>query len=206
MDEETRPVEGTEEPEAAPEKEKAAPLRAEIYDWVETVIVALVVLILVFIFVFRIVRVDGSSMIQTLHNNDLVITSNLFYTPKYGDIIVFDTESSMEPLVKRVIATGGQTVDIDFIAGVVYVDGEPLDERYTNTLTTLREDFSGPVKVPEGMLFVMGDNRNGSLDSRSKAVGLVDERAVIGKVYFILMPGRDENGVRDWSTWGRVYD
>lgn len=181
-------------------------VKGEIYDWVQSIISALVAGILIFTFVARVVRVDGTSMLQTLQDNDLVIAWSLGYTPKNGDIIVFETESyTRGPLVKRVIATGGQTVDIDFDAGIVYVDGEALEEDYTNTLTNRREDFSGPVTVPEGYMFCMGDNRNGSKDSRDNDIGLVDIRCTVGRVFFILMPGlSDGDKQRHWNRIGIV--
>ncbi len=155
---------------------------------------------------FRIVNVDGLSMYPTLQHADKIITSDLFYSPEVGDIVVVQTDTyGQDPLVKRIIAVGGQTVDIDFELGIVYVDGVALDEPYVNSLTLEREDFSGPITIPEGYLFLMGDNRNRSTDSRSNMVGLVDERCIIGKVYFILFPGAD-NGARDWSRIGSVYN
>ena len=162
--------------------------------------------IFIFLFFGRIVAVDGSSMYATLHNNDKLIVSNLFYEPEQGDVIVFQTDAFGEQLlVKRVIATGGQTVDIDFETGVVYVDGAALQEDYVFEPTYTQEDFSGEITVPEGCLFVMGDNRNASTDSRSARVGLVDERSVIGKVYLVAFPGGDENEARDWSRVGLVH-
>ena len=180
--------------------------KLEFFDWVQCVVVALVVGILIFMHCFRIVNVDGLSMYSTLNHGDKIITSNLFYTPQAGDIVVVQTDRyGPEPLVKRIIATGGQTIDIDFDSGIVYVDGVALDEPYVNSLTLEREDFDGPIQIPEGYLFLMGDNRNRSTDSRSDMVGLVDERCVIGKVYLIIMPGADESGNRDWSRIGSVY-
>lgn len=180
--------------------------KIELYDWVQCIVVALIVGILVFMHGFRIVNVDGLSMYPTLQHADKIITSNLFYSPEVGDIVVVQTDTyGQDPLVKRIIAVGGQTVDIDFELGIVYVDGVALDEPYVNSLTLEREDFSGPITIPEGYLFLMGDNRNRSTDSRSNMVGLVDERCIIGKVYFILFPGAD-NGARDWSRIGSVYN
>ncbi len=165
--------------------------RREIYDWIQCVVAALVFCVLLFSFVVRLVEVVGSSMYPTLENGDKMVVSNLFYTPEQRDIIVFRKESFREePLVKRVIAVGGQTVDIDFDAGVVYVDGEALYEPYTAELTYNQLDFYGPVTVPEGYLFVMGDNRNDSWDSRYSEIGLVDERYVIGRVYMTVLPFR----------------
>ena len=186
------------------DKDRKPESRIELYDWVQCIVVALIVGILVFMHGFRIVNVDGLSMYPTLQHADKIITSDLFYSPKAGDIVVVQTDTyGSDPLVKRIIAVGGQTVDIDFELGIVYVDGVALDEPYINSPTLEREDFSGPITVPEGYLFLMGDNRNRSTDSRSNMVGLVDERCIIGKVYFILFPGSDD-GVRDWSRIGSV--
>lgn len=186
-------------------EEKSA-FRGEVYDWFQSIIAALVVGILFFTFIARVVRVDGTSMLQTLQNGDLVIAWSIGYTPKNGDIVVFETESyARGPLVKRVIATGGQTVDIDFDAGIVYVDGVALKDEYTNTPTNRREDFSGPVTVPEGYMFCMGDNRNGSKDSRDNDIGLIDVRCTVGKVIFILVPGlSDSDERRHWDRIGIV--
>ena len=145
-------------------------------------------------------------MYSTLHDGDKLFTSNLFYTPEQGDIIILRTPSYNEPLVKRVIAVEGQTVDIDFNTGVVYVDGEALDEPYTYEPTYLSNGFEGPVTVPEGMVFVMGDNRNNSNDSRHPAIGCIDNRAILGKVYMILIPGKDSDGTRNWSRFGLVKE
>lgn len=192
------------EEETRREEKPYAP--AEIYDWIQSIVTALVAGILIFTFVARVVRVDGTSMLQTLQDNDLVIAWGLGYTPKPGDVIVFETESYKRgPLVKRVIATGGQTVDIDFSAGIVYVDGVALEEDYTNTPTNRREDFTDPVYVPEGYMFCMGDNRNGSKDSRDSEIGLVDIRCTVGKVVFVLMPGlSDGDNKRHWERIGIV--
>ncbi|MCQ2452424.1 MAG: signal peptidase I [Oscillospiraceae bacterium] len=176
-----------------------------IFDIVQSIVTAVFFGIMIFIFIFHITSVDGNSMYETLHHSDKLFTSNLFYTPKQGDIIILRTEVYGEPLVKRVIATAGQTLDIDFDSGRVYVDGEVLDEPYIYEPTHLRNGFTGPVTVPEGMLFCMGDNRNNSNDSRLPAIGFIDCRAVLGKVYLILIPGKDVEGKRDWSRFGSVY-
>jgi signal peptidase I len=153
--------------------------------------------VLLFVFVVRMVDVVGTSMVPTLQDNDKMIVSNILYTPKQGDIIVFKkTEFKDEALVKRVIATAGQTVDIDFNRGIVYVDGTALDEPYIAELTTNQIDFVGPQTVPEGCVFVMGDNRNKSTDSRDSRIGMVDTRLVIGKVYLTVFP---------FSNFGSVY-
>lgn len=187
------------------QKSDGIDLRMELYDWVQCIVSALVVGILIFIFLFRVITVDGGSMNPTLVNGDKIIISKLFYTPKYGDIIVLRAENfSNDPLVKRVIATEGQTISIDFTEGVVYIDGKPLKEEYTAAPTFLQEDFGEPLTVPEGCVFVMGDNRNASTDSRTSSIGMIDSRAIFGKVYLIIFPGKDASDSRDWHRLGGV--
>jgi signal peptidase I len=185
----------------------ASKARLEIYDWLQCIVSTMIVVILAFIFIGRQISVVGDSMFQTLHDNDKVLVTNVFYTPEYGDIVIIKAESFGEtPLVKRVIATEGQEINIDFASHVVTVDGVALDEPYINEPTSVEGDFRGPVKVPEGCIFVMGDNRNRSTDSRFERVGFVDTRNVLGKVHFVTMPGKDGNyGLRDWSRVGSVY-
>lgn len=148
---------------------------------------------LVYMLFFRVVIVVGPSMYDTLVDGDrLVLLNSAVYTePKQGDIIVASKQSfeNGECIVKRVIATEGQYVDIDFVTGVVYVDGVALEEDYVYTPTTLDEGVSFPLYVDKGHLFVMGDNRNSSKDSRNPQIGLIDEREVLGKAIFLLMPG-----------------
>jgi signal peptidase I len=166
-----------------------SPKRSEVYDWIQCVVVALVFCVLLFSFFVRLVDVIGSSMYPTLENADKMLVSDLFYTPKQGDIIVFQKESFMEePLVKRIIAVAGQTVDIDFDTGTVYVDGQAIDEPYIAEPTNTQLDFYGPVTVPDGCVFVMGDNRNHSNDSRDDRIGFVDVRSIMGKVYLTVYP------------------
>lgn len=161
----------------------------EVYDWIQCIIFALVFCVLLFVFAVRMVNVVGHSMVPTLEQNDKVVISNLFYHPKQGDIVVLRKQTLMEePIVKRIIATEGQTVDIDFDDGVVYVDGKALDEPYVNEPVHDRENFEGKITVPEGCVFVMGDNRNASTDSRDARLGCVDERYIMGRVYFTLFP------------------
>jgi signal peptidase I len=178
----------------------------ELYDWVQCVVTAVVFGILLFVFVGRTIGVEGDSMLQTLHNEDRVIMWSLFYAPTNGDVVIIKTDSyGDKPLVKRVIAVGGQTVDINFDTNEVSVDGAVLAEGYINEPTREQLSFKGPVTVPEGHVFVMGDNRNRSLDSRSESVGFVDVRNVLGKVLLVAVPGKDEFGLRDWSRFGSVY-
>ena len=157
----------------------------------------LTAIVLVFLLLFRIVVVSGPSMNTTLiHGDYLVLMNNIFYSdPKHGDIVVVskDSYNDGEPIIKRVIATEGQWVDIDFDAGIVYVNGNALDEPYTNTPTNLYEGVDFPLLVDEGCIFVMGDNRNESKDSRSLDIGQVDTREVLGKAIFLFLPGKDED-------------
>jgi signal peptidase I len=150
---------------------------------------------LVFLLVFRVIVVSGSSMYSTLLDGDyLLLLSNVFYhEPENGDIVVISKESfdDGKPIVKRVIATEGQWVDIDFEAGVVYVNGTALDEPYTNTPTNLYEGVDFPLMVEENCIFVMGDNRNESKDSRSFEIGLIDKREILGRAIFLFLPGVD---------------
>lgn len=180
--------------------------RMEVYDWLQCVVSAILCGILIFVFIGRIIGVEGSSMLNTLQDTDKVVMSNFFYTPKYGDIVVLKTDTFGEtPLVKRIIATEGQTLDIDFNTGDVSVDGRIIDEPYIKDLTTEQLDFNGPVTVPKGDVFVMGDNRNASTDSRSNLVGFVDTRQILGKVLFVLIPGKNADGSRSWDRIGSVY-
>lgn len=171
--------------------------RGEIYDWMQSLVFALIICIVVFVFIFRIVDVSGNSMNPTLLNGDKLVVSDVFYKPKQGDIVIFrKDEYKAEALVKRVIATEGQTIEIDFDRGRVYVDGELLDEPYIAEPTHNQLDFQGPQTVPEGCVFVMGDNRNASSDSRRAQIGMVDERLIVGKVLLRVFPF-DSIGVPD---------
>ncbi len=164
-------------------------VRRELYDWVECVVTALMFSVLLFVFVVRIIGVVGGSMQPTLYEGYKVVTSKLFYTPHQGDVVVLTKESfDEEAIVKRVIATEGQTVDIDFNTGEVWVDGILLEETYIKEATRNQLDFSGPVTVPDGCIFVMGDNRNASTDSRDSRIGFVDTRCIIGRAFAILYP------------------
>ena len=174
----------------------------------DLLIVILVVLIL-FLLIFRVVVVSGPSMNNTLYHNDfLILLNNIFYKdPQYGDIIVASKDSfdDGKPFIKRVIAVEGQEVDIDFDAGIVYVDGKALDEPYTLTPTTLREGMDFPLVVDENCVFVMGDNRGRSKDSRSLEIGLVDKRQILGKAIFLVFPGKDPVfDARDFTRIGVV--
>ncbi len=151
--------------------------------------------LLMFSFLFRIVVVSGPSMNATLVDGDwLILIGNILYSePEQGDIIVASKDGFDDgaPIIKRVIATEGQTVDIDFSAGVVYVDNVPLDENYTLCPTFLYEGVNFPVTVEEGCVFVLGDNRGNSKDSRSPEIGQIDKREILGRAVFLVVPGNE---------------
>ena len=170
------------------EKKKNTALQ-ETYDWITCVVSALVCAILIFVFVGRIIGVSGDSMKNTLLDGERIVISNLFYKPKQGDIVVLTKYAFLdEPIVKRVIAVEGQTIDIDFDKGEVYVDGELLHEDYIAAPTHRSYDVTFPQTVPEGCVFVMGDNRNASNDSRNSELGMVDRQCIMGKAYMIILP------------------
>ena len=205
--EETGEVEETEavEAEEAVEEESKRAVE-EIFDWVEIFSGAFLTVILLFTFIFRLVTVQGPSMELTLHggnpsyigaeSKDRLLMSNLFYTPKQGDIVVIQVPNPKYdmPIIKRVIATEGQTVDIDFDNWIIYVDGEALDEPYVNREANVRMEMGDiiyemlPITVEEGKIFVMGDNRNHSSDSRSSSIGQVDVRNVVGRALLRVFP------------------
>ena len=165
--------------------------------YLHDLIYLLAVVMVVFMLLFRIVIVSGSSMYSTLWNGDwlLVTGSVLYHEPEAGDIIVASKDSfnDGEPIIKRVIATEGQTVDIDFDAGIVYVDGMALEEDYTYTLTNVQEGIVFPITIADGCIFAMGDNRNGSKDSRHPDIGMIDTREILGRAVFLIFPGMGED-------------
>lgn len=185
------------------EKAKDESSKLDLYDIAQCVISAFVVGILIFIFVFRVIGVKGDSMFPTLHNGDRIVASGILYDPQAGDVVILKSDYYSQPLVKRIIAVENQTVDIDFKSGIVYVDGIALNEPYIYESTHVDEGFVGPVTVPEGCLFVMGDNRNESNDSRSPDIGFIDEREIFGEVLWNLFP-TDGHGGYDWSRFGAV--
>ena len=172
------------------QKQDAEP---SVLEYLHDVVYILALILVVFTFCMRVVIVSGSSMSSTLVDGDylLLINRPLCGELERGDIVVasMDRFKGGEPIVKRVIATEGQTVDIDFRQGVVYVDGVALQEDYIYTPTHLSEGMEFPLVVEEGCLFLMGDNRGDSRDSRAPEIGLVDEREILGRAVFLLMPG-----------------
>jgi signal peptidase I len=167
---------------------------AEAYEWVGIISFVLVIFVLLFTFVFREVAVDGDSMLDTLHNNDRLIICNVDYKPKNNDIVVIYVKNLHKPLVKRVIATGGQTVNIDYAAHRVYVDNVLQYEPFIKEPTAFMGKapiVSMPTRVPKGYVFVMGDNRNDSIDSRSGEIGMVDTKYVLGKALVRYFPVQD---------------
>lgn len=161
--------------------------------YLHDLICMLMAILLIFLIFFRIIVVSGDSMYSTLVDGDYVLLlNNLFYPePQQGDIVVISKDSfdNGSPIVKRVIATEGQTVDIDEMTATVYVDGISLEETYINTPTTHSGTTQFPLVVEEGCLFVMGDNRGVSLDSRDQRIGQVDKREVLGKAIYLMIPG-----------------
>lgn len=175
-------------PENAP---AAEPLREStvsgLYDWISAAIFSLMLVTLVFSFCFRIVEVDGDSMNPTLWNTERLITSRLAYAPQRGDIVIINRYTK-EPLVKRIIAVGGDRLRIDEDGGV-YVNGEKLNEPYIEGITYPLGFGTEEQVVPEGCVFVMGDNRQNSTDSRyMDQVGFVKESDLIGKAVFRILP------------------
>jgi signal peptidase I len=180
----------------------------DLYEWVQALVCSVLAVVVIFTFVIRLIGVDGHSMVPTLQDGDrlLVLNSMLYNDYKYGDVVVLRKDTFLEePIVKRVIATEGQTVDIDFDTGSVYVDGQLLHEDYINELTLREEGTEFPLTVPEGSIFVMGDNRNHSSDSRDVNLGTVDARYVIGRAVFLAYPGLNEDTEqRDYRRIGVI--
>ena len=164
--------------------------RRETYDWMHSIIIALIACVFIFVFGIRVINVAGSSMNPTLNNGEKMLVSNLFYSPEVGDVVVFkkDEYDPNKALVKRIIAIEGQEINMDFETGTIYIDGQPIEEDYISELTVSKLDFIGPKTVPDGCVFVMGDNRNASTDSRDSRIGMVDARLILGKVYCVIYP------------------
>ena len=162
---------------------------SELFGWGESLMAVLVFFVVVFTFFVRLIGVDGMSMYPTLEDHSIMLVSNLNYTPERGDVVVLRKEGfyNNQPIVKRIIATGGDTVDIDPVTGDVSVNGDVLEHM---------GDLTYPQTVPEGCVFVMGDNRNASTDSRDSRLGMVDERYILGHVQSVVFPISDFGTVK----------
>lgn len=158
-------------------------------DWYDSLVFALAFVVLLFAFCVRVITVNGSSMNNTLAGGDRMLVQSILYTPEYGDVVVTDSFISHgKPLVKRVIALGGDVVDFDEQTGVLSVNGTALDEPYLPEQNYTTGDIEYPYTVPEGTVFLAGDNRNNSKDSRFQEVGPIDERDILGKAFFRVFP------------------
>ena len=195
------------------EKEGKAPegknsVIRECLEYLHDIVYTLAVILLVFTFCARVVVVSGSSMFPTLADGDylLILNNPLCGELEQGDIVVasMDRFKDGEAIVKRVIATEGQLVDINFRTGVVYVDGEPLEEDYIFTPTYLSEGMEFPLVVEEGCVFLMGDNRGDSRDSRAPEIGLVDTREILGQAVFLVLPGTGRGAYTVERDFGRI--
>lgn len=205
-----RKEQAMEEKKRAPKKN--GPMR-DVYALLHDLVYILAAITLFFVFVIRLVGVSGPSMMQTLQNGDYValLSNFLMGNLEQGDIIVARKQSfeNGEPIVKRVIATEGQTIDIRYDGdgvATVYVDGTPLEEDYINgvMLAPSYATVQFPYTVSEGCIFVMGDNRNRSADSRYEGIGQIEKSQVLGKVLLVLFPGKEEDGSRDFKRIGAV--
>ncbi|MBP5289683.1 MAG: signal peptidase I [Clostridia bacterium] len=194
---EQRAAQAQEEPD--PDGEEKLPPSVAVFDWIKSILLSFAVVIFTFTVLFRGSTVVGSSMMNTLHNGERVIISDFLYTPRGGDIVVVHTptyKNGKDFLIKRVIAVGGQTVKINFNAWQIWVDGVPLDEPYVlkqdapMISESLQADDNGEVTftVKEDHVFVMGDNRNDSLDSRSEQIGQINKQYILGKVILRYLP------------------
>ncbi|MDE7243768.1 MAG: signal peptidase I [Oscillospiraceae bacterium] len=178
------------------------------YGCAQALITAVVGVVLLFTFAIRLIGVSGGSMQDTLYTGDrLLVLNSIFCNFRAGDVVVINDYNAElnETLVKRIVAVGGQTVDIDFDAGIVYVDGEALDEPYTKEPTYRSDGTVFPLTLAEDEVFVMGDNRNHSTDSRSDRLGPVKTGYLQGKALLLLVPGKTPDTERaDWSRVGSV--
>ncbi len=201
------------ETEVAENMEKKVSFTKELFEWLDIIITSIVAVVIIFTFFFRIVTIVGDSMTNTFYSGEKIIITNLFYEPEYGDVVVVsrnannsakDTAVTAEPIIKRVIAKDGQYVDIDFESGKVYVGHDlgnmvELNEPYTRTPTNLKADVEFPVYVPEGYVFVLGDNRNDSKDSRFSEIGedgLINKKYILGKAVLRIFPFDRIGGIK----------
>ncbi len=179
-----------------------------VYDWARCLVSAVAGVVLLFVFVLRMIGVSGISMQNTLYTGDrLLMLNSLFCNFEQGDIVVINAYNAQlnDTIIKRVIAVGGQTVDIDFATGTVFVDGKPLAEEYVRELTFTTGGTQFPLTLAEDEVFVMGDNRNESTDSRSTMLGAVKKDYIQGEAFFLLIPGKSAGTDKmDWSRFGFI--
>ena len=187
-------------------KETKKSFDSSIFEWLDVVVASVVVVVILFTFVFRMVAIDGDSMNNTLLDGERVIITNMFYKPERGDIVVISRNmenssvegSYEEPIIKRVIATEGDMVDIDFENGIVYVNNEALKEDYIKEPTYRKADVKFPLVVKENCVFVLGDNRNDSKDSRTTQIGdngLIDVKYILGHAVLRVFPLNKFGGI-----------
>ena len=211
MPRENENLEMEQEIEQTEEQEETSSL----FEWTRALVGAVLGVVLFFVFVAQVITVQGPSMQNTLYAGDKVLVlKSALCDIETGDVVMVHQYNAQlnETIIKRVIATGGQTVDIDFDTGTVYVDGVALEEDYIAERTYSAEGLEFPVTLGEGEIFVMGDNRNHSTDSRSTMLGVIDERYVVGKAIFLLFPGKTAqylgelpgSGPRDFSRIGTI--
>ncbi len=194
MNQEQTPVQTTEQ---EPEEKDRISLKEIIFEWATSVFLFMVLVLLMMTFFFRQVTVKGPSMNDTLKDQDRLIISCFLYTPQPGDVVVISHgESYSDPIIKRVIATAGQSLSIDYTTGEVRVDGVLIDEPYIKGRTVLLSNpLEIPEVIPEGYVFVMGDNRENSLDSRSTKIGLIPVENIMGKAVLRLYPFDSFGGI-----------
>lgn len=196
-------------PEERNDQKKQEQPGRNLYEWTQALVCSVLTAVVVFAFCARVVGVSGGSMRETLQNGDLLLVVNSVLCGDYerGNVVIAakSTFEGGEPIVKRVVATEGETVNVDFGTGMVYVNGEALEEPYIREETYLEEGMAFPFTVPEGCVFLMGDNRNGSRDSRDPELGAVDRRCLIGRAVFLLLPGKTEGlNLREWGRIGMI--